>query len=283
MTAPRRRLRLNAFSMNCVSHITQGLWRRPDTQQRRYTDLGPWIELAELLERGRFDALFLADVVGLYDSYAGSRDAAVRHATQVPVNDPSLLIPAMAHATEHLGFAYTHSILQAPPYEFARRASTLDHLTDGRVAWNIVTSYLETAGRNLGHGRLPEHDERYERADEYAEVVYKLWEASWEDDAVLADVEQGIYADPAKVHDIDHVGRYYDVVGPHLCEPSPQRTPVLFQAGSSEAGRAFAARHAEGVFISARNPQGARALVDDINDRLVAAGRRRGDISSSRA
>ncbi len=273
------RLRLNAFSMNCVSHITHGLWTHPDTEQLRYTDLDTWVRLARLLERGRFDALFLADVIGTYDTYRGGRDTAVREGLQIPVNDPALLIPAMAYATEHLGFAFTASVLQEHPFAFARRVSTLDHLTDGRVAWNIVTSYLENAARNLGYGELPLHDTRYERAEEYVDVLYKLLEGSWEDDAVLRDTENRIYADPAKVHDIEHDGEFYpEVIGPHLCEPSPQRTPVLFQAGSSERGREFAARHAEATFIIARSPQAARANIDDVRARAVRHGRDPQDI-----
>jgi long-chain alkane monooxygenase len=272
------RLRFNAFTMNCVSHIHHGQWTRPDTRQLEYASLDPWVELAQLLERGKFDALFLADVIGTYDSYRGSRDPAVREGLQIPVNDPSLLIPAMAYATDELGFAFTASVLQEHPFAFARRIATLDHLTSGRLAWNVVTSYLETAGRNLGWGGLPEHDERYERADEYLEVVYKLLEGSWEEDAVQRDVERGIYADPAKIHDIDHAGRFYDVVGPHLAEPSRQRTPVVFQAGSSERGRAFAARHAEAVFIIARTPEGAATQVRDVRARAIANGRKAGDV-----
>jgi len=243
-----------------------------------YSSLDVWVDLAKLLERGRFDAVFLADVIGVYDSYRGSRDVSVVEGMQIPVNDPSLLIPAMAHATTDLGFAFTHSVLQEHPFNFARRASTLDHLTGGRVAWNIVTSYLESAGRNLGYGGLPLHAERYERAEEYVDVLYKLWEGSWEDDAVVRDRARRIYADPSKVHDINHVGKYYDVVGPHLSEPSLQRTPVLFQAGSSEDGREFCARHAEATFIGARNPKGASSNISDVRARAVAAGRDADDI-----
>ncbi len=273
------RLRFNAFSMNCVSHIHHGQWVRPDTRQVEYHSLDPWVELARLLERGKFDALFLADVVGTYDSYRGSRDVAVREGLQIPVNDPSLLIPAMASVTEDLGFAFTHSVLQEQPFNFARRISTLDHLTDGRVAWNIVTSYLEDAGRNLGFGGLPAHDERYARAEEYVEVLYKLLEGSWEDDAVVRDRERGVYADPAKIHDVDHSGPFYpDVPGPHLSEPSPQRTPVLFQAGSSERGREFAARNAEAIFIASRTPLGAETQIADVRERARRFGREPGDI-----
>ena len=273
------RLRFNAFSMNCVSHIHHGQWVRPDTRQVEYHSLDLWVELAQLLERGKFDALFLADVVGTYDSYRGSRDVAVREGLQIPVNDPSLLIPALASVTENLGFAFTHSVLQEQPFNFARRVSTLDHLSDGRVAWNIVTSYLEDAGRNLGFGGLPAHDERYARAEEYVEVLYKLWEGSWEDDAVVRDLERGIYADPAKIHDVDHSGPFYpDVPGPHLSEPSPQRTPVLFQAGSSERGREFAARNAEAIFIASRTPLGAETQIADVRERAARFGREPGDI-----
>ncbi|HEV7941276.1 MAG TPA: LLM class flavin-dependent oxidoreductase [Solirubrobacteraceae bacterium] len=270
---PDRRLRFNAFTMNCVSHIHHGQWVRQDTRQMEYAGLQPWVELAQLLERGKFDALFLADVIGTYDSYGGSRDAAVEEGLQIPLNDPSLLIPAMAYATSDLGFAFTHSVLQEHPFNFARRVSTLDHLTNGRVAWNIVTSYLENAARNLGYGSLPVHEDRYRRAQEYVTVLYKLLEGSWEDDAVVRDLERGIYADPARIHDIDHVGEFYNVVGPHLSEPSLQRTPVLFQAGSSEQGRNFAARNAEAIFIIARSPEAARTNIEDVRARALRAGR----------
>jgi FMN-dependent oxidoreductase (nitrilotriacetate monooxygenase family) len=273
------RLRFNAFAMNCVSHIHHGQWVRPESRNLEYKSLDPWIELAQLLERGKFDALFLADVVGTYDSYGGNRDAAVEEGLQTPVNDPSLLIPAMALATENLGFAFTQSILQEPPFNFARRLSTLDHLTNGRVGWNIVTSYLADAGRNLGFGGLPSHEDRYRRAEEYVQVVYKLLEGSWEEEAVVRDRERGVYADPAKIHEIDHVGEFYDVPGPHLSEPSPQRTPTLFQAGSSEWGRDFAARNAEGIFIIGRSPEAARKAIDDVRARAQLFGRDPSDIA----
>ena len=259
-----KRIYLNAFHMNCVVHQSPGLWIREDDNMVNYTDLNQWVELAKLLERGRFDALFLADVVGVYDVFRGNREAAVSEAAQIPVNDPMLLIPAMAQATQHLGFGFTSSILQYPPFTFARLISTLDHLTKGRIAWNIVTSYLESAGRNYGQTGLPEHDERYAIADEYCDVCYKLWETSWEDDAVVKDRARGIYADPAKVHEVKHDGRYYRVHGCHLSEPSPQRTPVLFQAGASSRGREFAARHAECVFVLGSKPEVDGQYIRDI-------------------
>lgn len=169
-----KRIYFTAFHMNCVVHQSPGLWVRPDDQMHQYTNLTTWVELAKLLERGKFDGLFLADVLGVYDVYRGNREAAVAQATQVPVNDPAVLIPAMAYATEHLGFAFTSSVLQSHPFPFARTISTLDHLTKGRIAWNIVTSYLESVARNLGQAGLPQHDERYDIADEYLAICYKL-------------------------------------------------------------------------------------------------------------
>ncbi|CAN0470704.1 unnamed protein product, partial [Phaeothamnion confervicola] len=165
----RRPLVFNAFAMNCVSHIQHGQWRHPDTRQLEYNTLEPWVELARILERGGFDALFLADVIGVYETFRGDARTAIREALQIPSNDPSLLIPAMAQVTEHLGFAYTSSVYQEHPFNFARRASTLDHLTRGRVAWNIVTSYLPNAAHNFGQKELVSGEERYAWADEYLE------------------------------------------------------------------------------------------------------------------
>ena len=275
MPSVPRRMLLNAFSMNCVSHIQQGLWTRSDTRQLEYATLAPWVELAQILERGRFDSVFLADVMGTYDAYRGGAGTSIANALQIPVTAPAMLIPAMAHATEHLGFAYTSSVLQIPPFTFARQASTLDHLTGGRVGWNVVPSYLRNAATNLGWPDLPAHDERYDRADEYLDVTYKLWEASWEEGAVLRDTARGVHADPAKVHPLDHRGRYYEVEGPHLCEPSPQRTPLLFQAGSSTRGRAFAAQHAECVFFveSLKALSGPASVVRDIRSQAEGLGR----------
>ncbi len=280
MTEPAR-ISLNAFSMNCVSHIQQGLWVRDDTRQVEYKTLAPWLELARLLDGGEFDALFLADVMGLYDTDRGSADVSIREGMQVPVNDPMLLIPAMAAATERLGFAFTASIFQSHPFTFARQLSTLDHLTNGRVAWNIVTGYLPNAAASLGLHDLPDHDLRYDQADEYLDVIYQLCEASWEDDAVLADRVNRVYADPAKIHKIHHRGRWYEVEGPHLCEPSPQRTPMLFQAGSSNRGREFAARHAEGVFVLTNRKvlAAGKGPVHDIRARAARYGRRPDDIA----
>ena len=270
---PKRRMYLNAFDMTCVGHQSPGVWTHPQDQSHRYKDLSYWTELAQILERGHFDTLFLADVLGTYDVYQGSRSAAVRQAAQVPVNDPVPSIAAMAAVTKRLGFAVTVSLTYEQPYSFARRMSTLDHLTKGRVAWNIVTSYLQSAAVNLGLSTQISHDERYNLAEEFMEVCYKLWESSWEDDAVVRDRHNRVYTHPDRIHDIGHDGKYYKVPGVHLCEPSPQRTPVLFQAGASSKGQKFAARHAEGMFVIGVNPKGLRRLVDGIRQQAVAVGR----------
>ena len=273
-----KEIRLNAFEMNCVGHQSPGLWAHPRDRSANYTDLAYWTDLAQTLERGRFDGIFLADVLGIYDVYEGSPDAALRHAVQVPVNDPVLLIPAMAAVTEHLGFGVTCTLSYEPPYPLARRMSTLDHLTRGRIGWNIVTGYLDSAAAGMGLGVQPSHDQRYEIAEEYMEVVYKLWEGSWEDDAVLRDRARRLYADPAKIHRIKHRGKYYRVDAIHLSEPSPQRTPVLYQAGASTRGRAFAAAHAECVFINGPSKQVVAAQVADLRRRAARNGRDPADL-----
>ena len=266
-------IRFNAFQINAANHQSPGLWRHPRDQGANYTSMAHWIALAQLAERGLFDAIFIADVLGVYDVYQGNVDAALKHAIQVPLNDPMALVPVMASATKHLGFGVTCSLTYEHPYSFARRMSTLDHLTNGRVAWNIVTGYLDSAARNLGLSQQLSHDERYDLADEYLDVVYKLWEKSWEDDAVQRDKVSGVFTDPSRVHPINHQGKYFKVPGFHLCEPSPQRTPLLFQAGTSKRGTAFAARHAECTFVSGPSKKLVKKYVDDTRQAMRAAGR----------
>jgi FMN-dependent oxidoreductase (nitrilotriacetate monooxygenase family) len=266
-------IRFNAFQMNTVSHQSPGLWTHPRDNSHRYKDPDHWTELAQLLERGRFDAIFLADVLGVYDVFEGSPAAAIRHGVQVPLNDPLALIPLMAQVTTHLGFGVTCALTYEHPYTFARRISTLDHLTRGRIGWNIVTGYLDSAARNLGLNQQLSHDERYDLADEYMEVVHKLWEESWEDGAVINDKERGVYADPSRIHPINHEGKYFKVPGFHLCEPSPQRTPLLYQAGTSPRGTAFAAQHAECTFVSGPSKKVVKKYADDLRAAVHAAGR----------
>ncbi len=273
-----KQIRLNAFDMNCVGHQSPGLWTHPDDRADSYNTLEYWTDLARTLERGKFDALFLADVLGIYDVYQGSPRTALEHAVQVPVNDPLMVVPAMALVTQHLGFGITCALSYELPYPFARRMSTLDHLTNGRVGWNIVTGYLESAARGMGMSRQLAHDDRYGVAEDYMQAVYKLWEASWEDGAVLRDRQGRRFADPDKIHRIVHEGPHFKVDAIHLCEPSPQRTPVLFQAGASNRGRDFAARHAECVFINGPSKKIIGNIVADLRRRTAAMGRDPADL-----
>jgi long-chain alkane monooxygenase len=274
-----REILFNAFDMNCVVHQSPGLWRHPRDRADRYVDLSYWTDLARILERGKFDALFLADVLGVYDVYAGNTDNALREGTQVPLNDPLLTVSAMAAVTDHLGFGVTCTLSYEPPFTFARRMSTLDHLTKGRIGWNIVTGYLDSAARGVsGAAQQHGHDTRYQIAAEYMDLVYKLWEGSWEDGAALRDRARGIFTDPARVHRIRHEGDFFKLDAIHLSEPSPQRTPVLFQAGTSGKGRDFAARHAECVFMAAPSKTVARGYVADIRRRAALYGRDPRDI-----
>ncbi|MBR8640474.1 LLM class flavin-dependent oxidoreductase [Streptomyces tuirus] len=266
-------LKLFAFDVTAPAHLTAGSWRDARDQGGRYTDLSYWTGTARMLEEAHFDGIFFADTVGYHDVYAGSPDAAIRDAGQFPINDPTLVVSAMAAATRHLGFGVTASLTYEQPYALARKFSTLDHLTAGRVGWNIVTSYNESAARNLGLGTQIPHDKRYDMADEYLEVCYKLWEGSWQDDAVVRDPAAGVYVDPRRIHPIEHKGTYFEVPGLHLCEPSPQRTPMLFQAGASSRGMRFAAQNAEAVFVNSLTPEMTKRSVDKLRTAVAEAGR----------
>jgi FMN-dependent oxidoreductase (nitrilotriacetate monooxygenase family) len=268
-----KRIRFNAFDMNCVAHQSPGLWRYPGDRAWQYKDLEYWQDLARIAERGLFDAIFIADVLGTYDVFGGNDLAAIRQGAQVPVNDPVQLAAIGAAVTDHVGFGITAGTAFEHPVPFARRLSTLDHLTKGRVGWNIVTGYLPSAARNFGQADQLAHDARYDHADEYLEVIYKLLEGSWEDDAVVRDAASGVFAIPEKVHHIGHHGTHFDVPGIHLSEPSPQRTPVVFQAGASPRGVAFAAQNAEAIVIGGPTRDAARSTVARIRKALVDAGR----------
>ncbi|MCZ7486080.1 LLM class flavin-dependent oxidoreductase [Rhizobium rhizogenes] len=266
-------IRFNAFDMNCVGHQSPGLWAHPRDKSWKYKDLDYWQDLARTLERGVFDGIFIADVIGYYDVYKGSNYHALHQAAQIPVNDPLQLAAPIALATEHLGIGITASTSFEHPYTFARRLSTADHHSKGRIGWNIVTSYLESGAKNIGQGGLRRHDNRYEVAAEYIEVLYKLFEGSWEEGAVLRDRDRRIFTDPSKVHEIGHKGKYFEVPGYHLSEPSPQRTPVLYQAGASGPGKAFAAEHAECIFVAAPTKSVLKQHVAETRRRVAEVGR----------
>jgi len=273
------RLFFNAFVMNTSSHIHHGQWRRPDARQVDFNDVDVWIDLAETLEAAKFDAMFFADVSGLYGDSDADYEVYVREGLQIPSNDPLVLLGALATRTTDIGLAATANVFQQHPTNFARQMATLDHISKGRIAWNIVTGTQHNGYRNFGYPALEEHDERYRWAEEYAEVVYKLWEGSWDEGALLKDKDGSLYSDPAKVHKIFHSGERYRVEGPFLPSPSPQRTPLLFQAGSSGPGRDFAARHAEAVFLVTPTPEVARWQIEETRALAVKHGRRPEDVT----
>ncbi|KAL4901238.1 hypothetical protein BDW74DRAFT_170379 [Aspergillus multicolor] len=250
---------LNAFSMSSPTHVAPGLWRHPRNQTHRYKEINYWIELAKLLD-GNFHALFIADMLGIYNVYNGPGNIreVLPGAAQFPISDQSLPIAAMAAVTKSLSYGVTASTTYESPFLLARRYATLDHLTNGRVAWNVVTSYLESAARNLGLEQAIPHDERYQIADEFLEVVYKLLEGSWRADAVVLDNDSK---------------KYFNVAGPHLIEPSRQRTPFIFQAGASKAGESFATRHAEAMFLPEMHTESVKKSVQEIRVTALEQGR----------
>ena len=226
-----------------------------------------WERVAHTLERGCFDMLFFADGLA-----GGSTPDQIRYAIQFPCHDPVSLVTYLSGVVKRLGFAVTMSTTFYPPFLLARTLATLDHLTQGRIGWNIVSSTSDAEARNFGLSEIPEHDRRYDLADEYLALCHALWN-SWEDDALVMDMERQVFAEPEKVHRVDFKGRWYRSEGPFTVAPSPRRRPFLFQAGQSERGKTFAARHAEGIFSAARGTAQMRAFTDDLAARLDAAGK----------
>ncbi|GCB21518.1 dimethyl-sulfide monooxygenase [Aspergillus awamori] len=292
----KKQILLNAFDMSTVGHLSPGQWKNPADKSATKRKLDYWINLAKLLERGGINALFLADTYGGYDTYEGKLDECIRRAAQWPVTDPTIPISAMAAVTKNLAFGITASTSFEPPFLLAKRFSTLDHLTNGRIGWNIVTSWKKAAFKAIGLDTPIEHDERYRQADEYLRVLYKyasrppplyslsptnmhhakqkrLWESSWAPDALSPDPENDSYVDPDKVRQINHKGKYFTLNTRHIVDPSPQRTPFLFQAGTSAAGSSFAATHAEAIFVSSHSPAVLRPKIANIRRLASEQGR----------
>lgn len=273
-----KKILLNAFDMNSVGHINHGLWAHPRDESHRFNELNYWTDLAKTLEQGLFDGLFIADITGVYDVYQNGLELTLKESIQLPSHDPSTLVSAMAAVTQHLGFGVTVNLSYESPYQFARRFASLDHLTQGRIGWNIVTGYLDSAERLIGHTGLKDHDLRYEQAEEFLQLCYKFWEGSWENDAVVKDKKNRIFTDPAKVHHITHQGKFYQSQGVFQVSPSIQRTPVLFQAGASPRGLTFATQHAEAMFIGGDQPEKIKKQVDQIRKKALEQGRNPDDI-----
>ncbi|RLV89952.1 Dimethyl-sulfide monooxygenase [Spathaspora sp. JA1] len=261
----KKKLILNAFEMGCSGLQCPGLWKNPKDNSKNFDTIEYWTYLAKLLEKGKFNAMFIADVLGGYDVYNGPQNltAAASSGAQFPVIDPSAIVSSMAAVTSNLSFGVTFSTISESPYHFNRRLATLDHLTRGRIGWNVVSSYLDSAARNLLNGEgLPPHAERYERAEEYINVVYKLFLSSWADDAV--ELRDGVFTNPEKIREINHEGKHFKVPGPSIVHPSPQRLPVILQAGTSKQGKEFAAKNAEAVFITTFSPEALGKQISEI-------------------
>jgi FMN-dependent oxidoreductase (nitrilotriacetate monooxygenase family) len=258
MTRP---LHLNAFLMNTGHH--EASWRLPESDPYAHTDLAHYVRLARTAERGTFDSLFLADGPHLWGSVGQRPSGAL---------EPLTLLTALATATEHIGLIATASTSYNSPYNLARRFASLDIVSGGRAGWNIVTTAGAEAARNFGLDAEPAHAERYARAADFLDVALKLWD-SWEDDAIVADKAAGVWGDDAKIHPPRHQGPYFSVEGALNVPRSPQGYPLLVQAGSSEDGRAFAARYAEAVFTAQQTIEDARAFYADLKARTAAAGR----------
>ncbi len=231
-----------------------------------------YVDLARAMDRACFDYLMIEDGSFIADAFQGSPEWYLRHAYSVPKSDPVPLVPILGQATGHLGIIATITTAFYPPYLAARLGATLDHLTHGRVGLNLVTAHNDRSAQNYGLDRHYEHDMRYEMADEWMEIVDRLW-ASWEPGAIVADPDTGIFADHAKIHPIDFEGRFYKSRGPLNTAPGPQRRPVICQAGGSPAGRAFAAKHADTIVAKSRDISAAKRYRDDIRVRMTPHGR----------
>lgn len=261
---------LGLYTMMPVTHHSMATWKDARNMTRGYRFDRPevWQYVGQLAERGCFDFFFSADTEGIYSDYHDSHESAVRYAAQVPCFDEVTLLSFVASATRHIGIVSTLSINGHPPFITARKFATLDHLTSGRAGWNVVTAFHNRAAQNLGSTDQMGHDERYDMADEYMEVCYKLWD-SWEPDAVVQDAEHDIFADPAKVHEINHDGKYYRCRGPLNVHRCPQGKPLIVQAGQSSRGIRFAAQHADMVFTIQPFLSGMKTYYDTLKTRMV--------------
>jgi len=273
----KKKAHLLGFIQHGVNSHATGMWRHPkdkvnwDWRRPEY-----WQHMGRTMERGLFDAMFIADQLAPYNNYEQSSDATVKYAVQCPTHEPSTIVPIITGATEHLGVGVTLSTAFEHPFSMVRRLSSLDHLSNGRVAWNVVSSYSKSEWD--AHGApMTDRSRRYERMEEYLDLCYQLWD-SWDEDAIVADKESGVYADPAKVREIDFEGSFFKSKGRSFVCRSPQGRPVLWQAGSSDTGRSFAARHAEAIFAVHPNVDRMREYAEDLNKRLAEEGREPGSV-----
>src|SRR5262249_2190936 len=266
-----RKMHFVAFLLAGPTAHHHGAWRHPEADLGFFTPA--WHEhIARVLEQGKFDSLFFADILGLYDLYGGSFASILRCGGQMGLLRPIPLLSILAPATSGIGLGATLSSPFYPPYHLARSLGTLDLLSGGRVAWNVVASHSHLEAQNFGMTELPARDARYDYADEVVEAVCRLWE-SWDADALVVDEERGVSADPAKVHYANYQGRWISTRGPLTVPRSPQGRPVIMQAGSSPRGRDFAARWGELVFTLQHSKADMQAFYQDLKTRVVAQSR----------
>jgi FMN-dependent oxidoreductase (nitrilotriacetate monooxygenase family) len=265
------------FHLGWFVNFSPGAWDSTFSHGGSPWDGKFYVEFALALERACFDYIMLEDTLMVSEAYRGTAEATLKYALQVPKHDPVPLAAIIAAATSKLGVVATMSTMAWPPFMLARVCTTIDHIAGGRFGWNIVTSGEDAAAQNFGLAKLPPREQRYAMADEYMEVVYRLFDA-WEPDAVVKDRERGIYADWRKVHPIDFEGEYFRVRGPLNTAPSPQGRPTFVQAGGSSRGRAFAARHADSIIAPTSTLAGAKAYRDDVRAHAVTFSRNPDDI-----
>ncbi|GAA1397699.1 NtaA/DmoA family FMN-dependent monooxygenase [Pseudonocardia kongjuensis] len=238
----------------------------------RFTKPDTAVELAVAMERAGFDYLMLEDSSNVPYTFQGSHDAYLRHSVDTPKLDPTVLAPFVTAATERLGVVVTCSTTEYHPFMLARKMNTLDHVSDGRIGWNVVTGSNDGGAQNYGRDKQFPHDQRYDMADEFMAVAHGLWR-SWDDDALVLDLEKGVFADGSKVHPIHHEGTWFRSRGPLSAPRSPQTSPVICQAGGSGRGRQFAAQWAETIICAARGVEEMKAYRDDVRRRATEAGR----------
>lgn len=265
----KKMMHLAAF-MNAGPQGTVG-WRHPDASPE-FLRASHYIRIAKILEAARFDLVFIPDALSVPRSLGGAFAPAIEWGSGSPRLDPIPVLTLMAGATEHLGIAATISTGYQEPYNLARSLATLDHMTDGRTGWNVVTSFQDAEAQNFGQDKLPKRNERYARAEEFLEATTRLWD-SWADDTIIGDKQTGVFGKPASVEAIDYVGEYIKVQGPLSVPRSPQGYPVIIQAGASEVGRDFAARWADVIFCSHESLESGIDFYADIKRRAFEHGR----------
>jgi FMN-dependent oxidoreductase (nitrilotriacetate monooxygenase family) len=268
----QRQMHLVAYLKTGPTALHVGGWRHPEATLDDILDPSRYQHIARVLEAAKFDGCFFADLFGLYDLHQGSFDAYVRRGGQISYLDPTVVLPVMAAVTQHLGLGATLSTSFHSAYHLARWLGSLDVMSKGRVAWNVVTSATDLEAQNAGMDELPPRELRYDRADEVMEACFALWN-SWDEDALVLDKKAGIMSDPAKVHYANYKGRWIKTRGPLSIPRSPQGHPVIMQAGSSDRGREFAARWAEIIFTVQRSEQEMRDFYIDIKSRMQERGR----------